>query len=114
MDGSGTGFSICLLLVFLIRTNIWIYGFSPLPPNPMEEGTDFTQYLNEKSLEILKQCRVEPSLANSAPGSRFQLARIGYFCVDPVDSSDKALVFNRTITLRDSWTKISEKEKLMR
>jgi glutaminyl-tRNA synthetase len=80
-------------------------------PNPMEEGTDFTQYLNERSLETLKQCRVERSLANSAPGSRFQFERIGYFCVDPIDSTDKALVFNRTITLRDSWAKVSEKEK---
>ncbi len=80
-------------------------------PNPMEEGTDFTQYLNEKSLEILKQCRVERSLANAAPGSRVQFERVGYFSVDPIDSSDKALVFNRTITLRDSWAKVSGKEK---
>jgi glutaminyl-tRNA synthetase len=80
-------------------------------PNPMDEGTDFTQYLNEKSLEILKQCRVERSLGDAAPGSRFQFERIGYFCVDPIDSTDTALVFNRTITLRDSWAKVSEKEK---
>ena len=57
------------------------------------------------------QCRVEPSLADAAPGSRFQFERVGYFCVDLIDSSDKALVFNRTITLRDSWTKVSGKEK---
>jgi glutaminyl-tRNA synthetase len=80
-------------------------------PNPMEEGTDVTQHLNEKSLEILKQCRVERSLANAAPGSRVQFERVGYFCVDPIDSSDKAPVFNRTITLRNSWTKVSGKEK---
>jgi glutaminyl-tRNA synthetase len=80
-------------------------------PNPMEEGTDVTQHLNEKSLEILKQCRVERSLANAAPGSRVQFERVGYFCVDPIDSSDKAPVLNRTITLRDSWTKVSGKEK---
>jgi glutaminyl-tRNA synthetase len=79
--------------------------------NPLEEGPNFTDYLNTKSLEVLKSCRVEPSLANAAPGSRFQFERLGYFCVDPVDSSEKALVFNRTITLRDSWAKISEKEK---
>jgi glutaminyl-tRNA synthetase len=77
----------------------------------MEEGTDVTQHLNGKSLEILKQCRVERSLTNAALGSRVQFERIGYFCVDPIDSSDKALVFNRTITLRDSRTKVSEKEK---
>jgi glutaminyl-tRNA synthetase len=80
-------------------------------PNPMDEGTDFTQYLNEKSLEILKQCRVERSLGDAAPGSRFQFERIGYFCVDPIDSADKALVFNRTITLRDSWAKVSGRKK---
>jgi glutaminyl-tRNA synthetase len=79
--------------------------------NPMEKGSDFTEYLNSKSLEILKGSRVEPSLAGAAPGSRFQFERLGYFCTDPVDSSDKALVFNRTITLRDSWAKISEKGK---
>jgi len=79
--------------------------------NPMEGASDFTEHLNSKSLEILKTCRVEPSLKSAPPGSRFQFERLGYFCVDPVDSSDKALVFNRTVTLRDSWAKISEKEK---
>jgi glutaminyl-tRNA synthetase len=79
--------------------------------NPMEKGPDFTEYLNPKSLEILKGSRVEPGLAGTAPGSRFQFERLGYFCSDPVDSSDRALVFNRTITLRDSWAKFSDKEK---
>jgi len=79
--------------------------------NPMEGGSDFTEHLNPKSLEVLNTCRVEPSLKAAAPGSRFQFERVGYFCVDPVDSSDKALVFNLTVTLRDSWAKISEKEK---
>ncbi|MGD0919493.1 MAG: glutamine--tRNA ligase/YqeY domain fusion protein [Thermodesulfobacteriota bacterium] len=79
--------------------------------NPLDEGSDFTGYLNSKSLEILKSCWVEPSLATAAPGSLFQFERVGYFCVDSVDSSEKALVFNRTVTLRDSWAKISEKEK---
>ncbi len=79
--------------------------------NPMGEGDDFTKYLNSKSLETLTSCRVESSLAGAAPGSRYQFERLGYFCTDPIDSSDKALVFNRTLTLRDSWAKISEKEK---
>jgi glutaminyl-tRNA synthetase len=77
--------------------------------DPLGEGSDFTEYLNPKSLEILRSCRLEPSLANAAPGSRFQFERLGYFCVDDRDSSDTALVFNRTVTLRDSWAKISEK-----
>jgi glutaminyl-tRNA synthetase len=79
--------------------------------NPMEGGSDFTEHLNPKSLEVLKTCRVEPSLKSATPGSRFQFERVGYFCMDAVDSSEKALVFNRTATLRDSWAKISEKEK---
>jgi glutaminyl-tRNA synthetase len=79
--------------------------------NPMEEGSGFTKNLNPGSLEVLKSCRVEPSLGGVAPGSRFQFERIGYFCADPVDSSGNAVVFNRTATLRDSWAKVSEKGK---
>ena len=79
--------------------------------DPLSEGSDFTEYLNPKSLEILRSCRLEPSLANAASGSRFQFERLGYFCVDDRDSSDTALVFNRTVTLRDSWAKISEKRR---
>ena len=79
--------------------------------DPTSEGNDFTKHLNPKSLEILTSCCVETSLASAVPGSQFQFERVGYFCVDPFDSSDKALVFNRTVTLRDTWTKISEKEK---
>jgi glutaminyl-tRNA synthetase len=78
--------------------------------NPMEEGSDFTKNLNPNSLEVLKSCRVEPSLKGVTPGSRFQFERIGYFCVD-FDSSVSALVFNRTATLRDSRAKVSEKGK---
>ena len=79
--------------------------------DPMSKEDDFTKYLNPRSLETLTSCRVEASLAGAAPGSRLQFERVGYFCVDPVDSSDRALVFNRTVTLRDSWAKISEKGK---
>ena len=78
--------------------------------NPLEGGSDYMEHLNPKSLEIIKTCRVEPSLKGAAPGSRFQFERLGYFSVDP-DSSEKGLVFNRTVTLRDTWAKISEKEK---
>jgi len=77
--------------------------------NPLEEGADYTEYFNPKSLEILRSCRLEPSITNAEPGSRFQFERLGYFCVDTVDSSSDALVFNRTITLRDSWAKIADK-----
>jgi glutaminyl-tRNA synthetase len=80
-------------------------------PDALSEEGDFTTYLNPKSLEILKSCRLEPSLSAAAPGDRFQFERLGYFCVDSGDSSEKALVFNRTATLRDAWAKISEKGK---
>jgi glutaminyl-tRNA synthetase len=79
--------------------------------DPMSKEEKFTEYLNPNSLEILRACRVEPSLSGVPPGSRFQFERVGYFCVDLVDSSEKALVFNRTVTLRDSWAKIAEKGK---
>ncbi len=75
-------------------------------PDALSEEGDFTAYLNPKSLETLKSCRLEPSLADAAPGDRFQFERLGYFCVDSGDSSEKAPVFNRTMTLRDAWAKI--------
>jgi glutaminyl-tRNA synthetase len=77
--------------------------------NPLgeKEGSNFTDYLNPKSLETLTSCQVEPGLAGAAPGSRYQFERLGYFCVDAVDSLAKGLVFNRTVTLRDSWAKIA-------
>ncbi len=80
-------------------------------PNPMDEkhGGDFLAVLNPNSLERLTSCRVEPSLADAAPGSRYQFERQGYFCVDSVDSKDGALVFNRTATLRDAWAKIKKR-----
>jgi glutaminyl-tRNA synthetase len=75
-------------------------------------GTDFTAFLNPGSLEILTSCKVEPSLANAAPGSRYQFERLGYFCVDSVDSSENQLVFNRIATLRDTWAKIAGKDSI--
>ena len=77
--------------------------------DPLGGDSDFTEYLNPNSLEVLSGCRVEPSLAKAAPESRFQFERVGYFFVDPVDSSESAPVYNRTVTLRDSWAKIAEK-----
>ncbi len=79
--------------------------------DPTGDGDDFTKHLNPKSLETLTSCRVEPSLVDAAPGSRYQFERLGYFCVDTKDPSTKKLVFNRIVTLRDSWAKISGKGK---
>ena len=65
---------------------------------------DFKEFLNPDSLKILRHGKLEPSLKTAKPGDKFQFQRLGYFCVDP-DSTDKNLVFNRTVPLRDSWTK---------
>ena len=80
-------------------------------PNPLdvEEGIDFTANLNPDSLEELHSCRVEQSLAGAEPGARYQFERVGYFCVDSADTKPDALVFNRTVALRDSWAKLDKK-----
>jgi len=72
---------------------------------------DFKKCINQNSLETLTLCRVEPSLADAAPGNRYQFERLGYFCVDSKDSSEDKLVFNRTVTLRDQWAKIQKAGK---
>jgi len=75
-------------------------------PNEVAEGQDFTAYINQNSLEIMPNCMVEPSLSEAEPGRRYQFERLGYFCVDIKDSVKGSLVFNRTVTLRDTWAKI--------
>jgi glutaminyl-tRNA synthetase len=69
---------------------------------------NFLEYLNPKSLEVIRTAKVEPTLANAAAGARYQFERLGYFCVD-ADSTPGALVFNRTVSLRDTWAKIAQK-----
>jgi glutaminyl-tRNA synthetase len=81
--------------------------------NPREvdaEGADFTSNLTPDSLEVLTGCKVEPGLAGATVGSRYQFERKGYFCVDP-DSDDDKLVFNETVSLRDTWAKIQKAQK---
>jgi glutaminyl-tRNA synthetase len=79
-------------------------------PDPMGQEGDFTSFVNPESLVTLTSCQVEPSLANAAPGSRYQFLRLGYFCVDS-DSSASELVFNRTESLRDTWAKIRRAQR---
>jgi len=71
-----------------------------------DPAEDFKSHLNPKSLEIIKKCRAEPSLAGALTGSRYQFERQGYFVIDPDSFSRGKLVFNRTVTLKDMWTKI--------
>jgi glutaminyl-tRNA synthetase len=75
-------------------------------PNEVEDGKDFTDYINPNSLKKLTNCMVEPGLAAFGPGDRVQFERLGYFCVDAKDTKEGSLTFNRTVTLRDTWAKI--------
>jgi glutaminyl-tRNA synthetase len=84
--------------------------FSKEDPNAAQEGKDFLSNLNPNSLEVLTDCKLEPSLAKAESGDRFQFERLGYFCVDP-DTTTERLVFNRTVALRDSWAKIESRDK---
>ena len=89
-----------------ITAEVRLYDHLFLTENPGDDDSgDLKAHLNPNSVETLTSCRVEPSLASAAPGSRFQFLRQGYFCVDTVDSSPGALVFNRTVSLRDSWAR---------
>ncbi len=79
-------------------------------PDDIPEGQDFKTNLNPKSLETLTSCKIEPGLKIAKPGNKYQFLRLGYFCVDP-DSTEKKLVFNRTVTLQDTWAKIEKAQK---
>ena len=82
--------------------------FTQPEPGAAHDG-DFRAEINPNSLEVLRSCRLEPSLAKAAPGSFYQFERLGYFCVDLQDSLPGAPVFNRTVTLKDPWGKIQQK-----
>ena len=82
--------------------------FTKRDPNELEEGEDWLANLNPKSLEAVSEARLEPMLAEAAPGSRWQFERMGYFVADTKHSRPGAPVFNRTVTLRDVWTKLQK------
>jgi glutaminyl-tRNA synthetase len=95
-----------------IRAEVRLYDslFTKPDPDNVEGGQSYTDFLNPNSLEALPACRLEPGLAGAEVGSRYQFERIGYFCVDP-DSTEGSPVFNRTVTLRDTWAKIQKAQK---
>jgi len=95
-----------------LKAEVRLYDhlFTKEDPEEVDEGADFAANLNPESLKTLDDCRVEPALAGAAPGSRYQFERLGYFCVDP-DSSGGRLVFNRTVSLRDTWAKIEKAQQ---
>ena len=95
-----------------LEAEVRLYDHLFTKPNPDEQSdADFINFINPDSLEVLKSCRVEPGLKGAEPGSRVQFERQGYFCVDSVDSSDVKLVFNRIVSLRDTWARIQKAQK---
>ena len=92
------------------EVRLYDHLFTKEDPEDTAEGEDFTANLNPNSLVTLTGCMVEPSVAAAQPGGRFQFERKGYFCVDPDSSADK-LIFNRTVTLKDTWAKLQKKGK---
>ena len=85
--------------------------FTKENPDEKSEGKTFKDFINPDSLETLTHCKLEPSLANAAAGSFYQFERLGYFCADSKESTADHLVFNRTVTLRDTWAKIAKAGK---
>jgi len=83
--------------------------FTVPEPDSNKEEKEFSEFLNPESLTVLKDCYLEPSLAEAKPGVNYQFERLGYFIFDPVSSSDRNPVFNRTLTLRDTWAKVKGK-----
>jgi glutaminyl-tRNA synthetase len=96
-----------------LEAEVRLYDHLFIKANPydVKDGSDFKTNLNPNSLEKLTSCWVEPSLAGARPASKYQFLRQGYFCVDPVDSRDGALVFNQIVPLRDSWARIEKVQK---
>jgi glutaminyl-tRNA synthetase len=96
-----------------LRAEVRLYDrlFSRATPEDSRDSSDSMAHLNPNSLNILSSCRVESTLVGAVPGSHYQFERLGYFCVDTKDSSKEALVFNRTVPLRDAWGKIKEAGK---
>jgi len=94
-----------------LQAEVRIYNHLFVKENPadVKDGEDFTDYINPDSLEILDNCRLEPSLADIEPEDICQFERLGYFCADRYDCTKERLVFNRTVTLRDTWARLKKK-----
>ncbi|MHC4089089.1 MAG: glutamine--tRNA ligase/YqeY domain fusion protein [Planctomycetota bacterium] len=91
------------------EVRLYDHLFTKEDPSQVPAGGDWKDNLNANSLEVLTACKLEPSLAGAAAGTRYQFERNGYFCVD-ADSTPGGLVFNRTATLRDTWAKIAQRQ----
>ncbi len=91
-----------------VEVRVYDHLFSEASPNDLPDGTNFLDILNPDSLQVLQGCKLEPSIATATAGDRFQFERIGYFCVDLDSAADKP-VFNRTVTLKDTWAKVQQR-----
>ena len=89
-----------------VEVRLYEYLFTVEKPDEVE---DYSSVLNPESLTVLTSCKIESRVADASPGSHYQFERLGYFCVDSHDSKPGGLVFNRTVTLRDSWAKIESR-----
>ncbi len=96
-----------------VEADVRLYDrlFTKENPDEKTDGKTFKDFVNPDSLEILTACKLEPSLADAKPGQFFQFERLGYFCADAKESSTDHPVFNRTVTLRDTWAKIVKSKK---
>ncbi len=94
-----------------LQAEVRIYSHLFVKENPadVKDGEDFTAHINPDSLEILDNCRLEPSLGDTEPEDICQFERLGYFCADRYDCTKERLVFNRTVTLRDTWARLKKK-----
>ncbi len=93
-----------------VKAEVRLYDRLFLVEDPSsDDKKDFKEFINPHSLDILNNALIEPGIAQARPGDKFQFERLGYFCVDPL-STDKLLVFNRTVSLRDTWAKIEKKK----
>jgi len=91
------------------EVRLYDHLFTKADPDDAPEGQTYLANLNPRSLDVLTGCKLEPSLATAAVGDRYQFERLGYFCADN-DSAPGRLVFNRAVTLRDTWAKIEKKK----
>lgn len=91
------------------EVRLYDHLFQTQNPTDVEEGQSYLDNLNPHSLEVLTDCKLESSLAEAQPGERFQFERLGYFCVDTKESRGNKPVFNRSVTLRDTWAKMQKR-----
>jgi glutaminyl-tRNA synthetase len=93
------------------EVRLYEHLFEAEDPEDVPEGIDFAATVNPASLEVVRDCKLEPSLATAKPGDRYQFERLGYFIADIKDSGPAAPVFNRTVTLKDAWARIEKRQE---